>query len=133
MATSGDSLASLIESSGIGLTVPPGDVDALEDALFRLLDDTALNASCRSAIEHVVPRYQWSTVLEPLLEFCRTPSRAPDLVDPETAAMVGSLGTGMWDHVGWRADLRKALRFIRRGEWRALRAKLERRFSPRPR
>ena len=133
VATSGDSLALLIESSGIGLTVPPGDVDALEDALFRLLDDTALNASCRSAIEHVVPRYQWSTVLEPLLEFCRTPSRAPDLVDPETAAMVGSLGTGMWDHVGWRADLRKALRFIRRGEWRALRAKLEQRFSPRPR
>ena len=64
VATSGDSLALLIESSGIGLTVPPGDVDALEDALFRLLDDTALNASCRSAIEHVVPRYQWSTVLE---------------------------------------------------------------------
>jgi GT2 family glycosyltransferase/glycosyltransferase involved in cell wall biosynthesis len=133
VATSGDSLASLIETSGIGLTVPPGDVDALEDALFRLLDDDALNASCRTAIERVVPRYRWSTVLEPLLEFCRTPSRAPDLVDPATAAMVGSLSTGMWDHIGWRADLRKALRFIRRREWRALRAKLEQRFSPRPR
>jgi glycosyltransferase involved in cell wall biosynthesis len=133
VATSGDSLASLIESSGIGLTVPPGDVDALEEALFRLLDDKALNASCRTAIERVAPRYQWSTVLEPLLEFCRTPSRAPDLVDPETAAMVGSLGAGMWDRIGWRADLRKAVRFIRRREWRALRAKLEQRFSPRPR
>jgi hypothetical protein len=81
----------------------------------------------------VVPSYRWSTVLEPLLEFCRAPSRAPDLVDPETAAMVGSLQTGMWDRVGWRADLRKALRFARRGEWRALRAKLLQRFSPRPR
>ena len=133
VATSGDSLASLIETSGIGLTVPPGDVDALEDALFRLLDDDALNASCRTAIERVVPRYRWSTVLEPLLEFCRTPSRAADLVDPETAAMVGSLHTGMWDQIGWRADLRKAVRFLRRREWRALRAKLEQRFSPRPR
>jgi hypothetical protein len=105
----------------------------LEDALFRLLDDDALNASSRTAIERVVPRYRWSTVLEPLLEFCRTPSRAPDLVDPETAAMVGSLHTGMWDRIGWRADLRKAVRFMRRREWRALRAKLEQRFSPRPR
>jgi hypothetical protein len=133
VATSGDSLAALIETSAIGLTVPPGDVDALEDALFRLLDDEELNRSCRTAIERVVPRYQWSTVLEPLLEFCRAPSRAPDLVDPETAAMVGSLHTGMQDQLGWRADLRKAVRFVRRREWRALRAKLEQRFSPRPR
>jgi GT2 family glycosyltransferase/glycosyltransferase involved in cell wall biosynthesis len=131
VATAGDSLAALIESSGVGLTVPAGDVDALEAALFRLLDDDALNQSCRSAIDRVVPTYRWSTVLEPLLEFCRTPSRAPDLVDPETAAMVGSLGTGMWDRIGWRADLRKTLRFARRGEWRALAAKLRQRFSPR--
>ncbi|HKA93822.1 MAG TPA: glycosyltransferase [Acidimicrobiia bacterium] len=133
VATAGDSLAALIESSDIGVTVPAGDVDALEAALFRLLDDEELNRSCRTAIERVVPSYRWSTVLEPLLEFCRAPSRAPDLVDPETAAMVGSLQTGMWDRIGWRADLRKALRFARRREWGALRAKLRQRFSPRPR
>jgi GT2 family glycosyltransferase/glycosyltransferase involved in cell wall biosynthesis len=133
VATAGDSLAALIDSSGIGLTVPAGDVDALEEALFRLLDDDELNRSCRTAIERVVPSYRWSMVLEPLLEFCRAPSRAPDLVDPETAAMVGSLQTGMWERVGWRADLRKALRFVRRREWRALRAKVQQRFSPRPR
>jgi glycosyltransferase involved in cell wall biosynthesis len=133
VATSGDSLAALIDSSGIGLTVPAGDVDALEAALFRLLDDDEFNRSCRDAIARVVPSYRWSTVLEPLLEFCRAPGRAPDLVDPETAAMVGSLQTGMWDRIGWRADLRKALRFIRRREWKALRAKLQQRFSPRPR
>jgi glycosyltransferase involved in cell wall biosynthesis len=133
VATGGDSLASLIETTGIGVTVPPGDVDALEAALFRLLDDEAFRASCRNAIERVVPAYHWSKVLEPLIEFSRSPSRAPDLVDPETAAMVGSLQSGMWDRLGWRADLRKALRFIRRGEWRALRAKLQQRFSPRPR
>jgi glycosyltransferase involved in cell wall biosynthesis len=133
VATAGDSLAALIDSNGIGLTVPAGDVDALEAALFRLLDDDAFNRSCRDAIERVVPTYRWSVVLQPLLEFCRTPSRAPDLVDPETAAMVGSLGTGMWDRIGWRADLRKTLRFARRREWRALAAKLQQRFSPRRR
>ena len=133
VATAGDSLAALIESSDIGLTVPAGDVDALEAALFRLLDDEAFNRSCRAAIERGVPAYQWSKVLEPLLEFCRAPRRAPDLVDPETSAMVASLYNGMSDRFGWRADLRKALRFIRRREWRALAAKLQQRFGPRPR
>jgi GT2 family glycosyltransferase/glycosyltransferase involved in cell wall biosynthesis len=133
VATTGDSLVSLIESAGIGITVPPGDVDALETALFRLLDDDAYRASCREAIQRIVPAYYWGKVLEPLLEFCRSPSRAPDLVDPETASMVATLQGGMWDQVGWRADLRKALRFIRRREWRALRAKLEQRFSRRSR
>jgi GT2 family glycosyltransferase len=133
VATGGDSLASLIETTGIGLTVPAGDVDALEAALYRVLDDDAYRASCRDAIARIVPAYHWSRVLEPLLEFCRAPSRAADLVDPETAAMVATLQGGMWGQVGWRADLRKALRFIRRGEWRALRAKLEKRFSSRPR
>ena len=97
------------------------------------LDDAAFNRSCRAAIERVVPAYRWSRVLEPLLEFCRSPSRAPDLVDPETSAMVASLHGGMRDRFGWRADLRKTLRFIRRREWRALRAKLQKRFSTRSR
>ncbi len=133
VATAGDSLAALIETSDIGIIVPAGDVDALEAALLRLLDDAAFNRSCRAAIERVVPAYRWSRVLEPLLEFCRSPSRAPDLVDPETSAMVASLHGGMRDRFGWRADLRKTLRFIRRREWRALRAKLQKRFSTRSR
>jgi GT2 family glycosyltransferase len=131
VATAGDSLAALVEANDIGIAVPAGDVDALEAALFRLLDDETFNRSCRAAIERIVPEYRWSTVLEPLLEFCRVPTRAPDLVDPETAAMVETLQTGVWDQIGWRADVRKALRFIRRGEWRALTAKFRQRFSRR--
>jgi GT2 family glycosyltransferase/glycosyltransferase involved in cell wall biosynthesis len=131
VATAGDSLAALIESNDIGITVPAGDVDALEAALFRLLDDEEFNRSCRAAIERVVPAYRWSSVLEPLLDFCRSPRRAPDLVDPETAGMMANLYGGKWDRFGWRADLRKTLRFIRRREWRALAAKLQKRFGPR--
>ena len=131
VATAGDSLAVLIETSDIGITVPAGDVDALEAALFRLLDDDVFHASCRAAIERVAPEYRWSKVLEPLLEFCRAPVRAADLVDPDTEAMVESLQGGMWKRIGWRADLRKTLLFIRRREWRALGAKLQQRFSSR--
>jgi GT2 family glycosyltransferase len=133
VATAGDSLAGLIETRDIGIAVPASDVDALEAALFRILDDEAFHASCRAAIERVAPDYRWSKVLEPLLEFCRAPVRAPDLVDPETSDMVDSLQGGMWKRVGWRADLSKTLRLIRRGEWRALGAKLQQRFSMRRR
>jgi GT2 family glycosyltransferase len=129
VATAGDSLAGLIETRDIGIAVPAGDVDALEAALFRILDDEAFHASCRASIERLAPDYRWSKVLEPLLEFCRAPVRAPDLVDPETSDMVASLQGGMWKRVGWRADLSKTLRFIRRGEWRALGAKFQQRFS----
>jgi glycosyltransferase involved in cell wall biosynthesis len=89
VATTGDALADLIERRQLGLTVAPGDVDALEAALFRLLDDHEFAATCRANIADVVPELRWSKVLEPVVEFCRDPRRAPDLetgrIDPTGA------------------------------------------------
>ena len=42
VTTDGDSFADLIARTPLGLTVPPEDVDALEAALYRLLDDDEL-------------------------------------------------------------------------------------------
>ncbi len=89
VATSGDSLADLIQREQLGITVPPDDVDSLEAALFQLLDDEAFAASCRANIDRVRPAFTWSVGLRPLVEFCRTPTRSPDLaaglVDPRGA------------------------------------------------
>jgi len=79
VATAGDTFAALIDEHGLGITVPAGDVDALEEALFRLLDDETLAAGCRERVAAFAPRYSWAKVLAPLLEFCRAPRRAPDL------------------------------------------------------
>ena len=92
VATGGDSFGDIIDAHGVGLTVPPGDVDALEDALFRLLDDAdarARRAARRPA--RLADEYRWSEVLQPLIEFCRAPRRAPDLVDPDMAAAIPSI------------------------------------------
>ncbi len=89
VATAGDTFATLIDEHGLGFTVPAGDVDALEDALFRLLDDDALAADCRARVAAFAPRYSWAKVLEPLIEFCRAPRRAPDLV-PLGSAVVAA-------------------------------------------
>jgi len=81
VSTSGDSLAALIEREGLGLTVPPEDVDALEGALHRLLTDAELAADCRRHIAEIGPSLTWSVALEPLVRFCAAPRRAPDLME----------------------------------------------------
>ncbi|MBV8161889.1 MAG: glycosyltransferase [Acidimicrobiia bacterium] len=79
VATGGDALAELIETRILGLTVPPGDVEALEEALFRLLDDEEFATLCRKNIDGIAGEFTWSKVLDPLIKFCREPERAPDL------------------------------------------------------
>ena len=115
VATAGDGFADLIEREALGMTVPPGDVEALEDALFRLLDDAELAAMCRKNLEAVRIRFAWPEVLDPLVRFCRFPRRAPDLADPEMRASLG--GEAATPPVrGWRrGDLQIALGHLRSG------------------
>jgi hypothetical protein len=86
--TAGDALADLVESRDLGLTVPAGDVAALEDALFVALDDGERRRRWRGNVAAVAPEFTWSRVLEPLVSFCRSPRRAPDLLDPATADLL---------------------------------------------
>lgn len=130
VATEGDALAQLIDSEGLGVTVPPGDPDALEEALFRLLDDDELHQRCREQAERIAPRLRWSETLRPLVEFCRSPRRAADLLDPLVAGTVRSPLEGkVWPEFGWRADLRKTIAFLRRGQWRKVVAKVRKRVQ----
>ena len=78
VTTEGDALSDLVAARGAGLTIPAGDADALEHALFRLLDDGALRATCRARATVVASEMTWPVVLRPLVEFCRAPRRAAD-------------------------------------------------------
>lgn len=78
VTTAGDPLAALVESRGLGLTVPAEDADALEEALYRLLTDEEFAAECRKHVDEVAEEFRWSRVLEPLVQFCRRAERAPD-------------------------------------------------------
>jgi len=94
VATGGDALAEVISSTGAGIVVPPDDVGALEEALFRVLDDDALAARCREGAARAATGFTWSSALAPLVAFCRAPHRAPDLLDglgpPPPGALDGS-------------------------------------------
>jgi glycosyltransferase involved in cell wall biosynthesis len=128
VCTGGDALGALIDEHGLGITVPPNDVEALERALESLLTDDAFAARCRSNIEKVSPALEWGSVLRPLLEFCRAPRRAPDLVDPDRLIHLGITATLPRRH-GWRADLQLVLRYLRDGGVPLLVARVRSRIS----
>lgn len=76
--TAGDVLADELGRAGLAETVAPGDDHAMEGALARMLTDPP----GRDRFSAVAARYQWDRAVVPLLEFCRSPRRAPDLVVP---------------------------------------------------
>ncbi|HUC14814.1 MAG TPA: glycosyltransferase family 4 protein [Acidimicrobiales bacterium] len=79
VATEGDSFGQLIEEEHLGLTVPPEDPQALEEAVLRLLSDPEMAKACRARVAEVRKCLRWSVVLEPLAAFCREPRQAADL------------------------------------------------------
>jgi GT2 family glycosyltransferase len=79
VATEGDTFGPLIAQHGLGATVPPQDVEALERALETYLYDDQAVATAKANVREFAIQYQWSTVLRPLVDFCRLPRRAADL------------------------------------------------------
>jgi glycosyltransferase involved in cell wall biosynthesis/GT2 family glycosyltransferase len=116
VCTAGDSLADLVESHGLGLTVPSGDVDALEAALFRILDDEGFRKGCVENVAQVAPGLVWSQGLRPLVDFCRAPRRAPDLLDHDAAHHLRrDLAPGRRTLAGWQHDLRAGIDYLQWG------------------
>ena len=84
--TGGDVLAEEMARSGLALTVPAGEDEALEAALEQMLTRPPSPQLFAAA----VPGYTWERAARPLLEFCVAPRRAPDLLaqrlSPDAAA-----------------------------------------------
>ena len=116
VTTNGDALGEFIEHRGLGLTVPPEDVDALATALATLLDDSELAADCRKRIDEIVPELVWAETLRPLVEFCRAPRRAPDLMQKMVGDDSDLHPTELTPAPkGLVQDLRLAVRYLREG------------------
>jgi GT2 family glycosyltransferase len=89
VTTSGDTFGDLVEAEGLGFSVNANDVEGLEDALFKLLDDEDLAGQCAKRSREVARSFTWTKVMQPLMEFCRNPRRAPDLAAALGEAAVG--------------------------------------------
>ncbi|CAN5828959.1 glycosyltransferase [soil metagenome] len=78
IATEGDTLSLLVKERGLGLTVPPEDIDACAAAIRRLRNDKDLYKSCVANIAELKPDMTWEKALAPIVEFCHNPRRAAD-------------------------------------------------------
>ncbi len=78
VATTGDSFGNILDEEGLGLGVPPENVEALAAALERVLYEPGLSEPMRARVTAYAERFRWSRVLEPLTSFCRNPAPAPD-------------------------------------------------------
>ena len=60
--------AELVKAEGLGVVVPPGDVEAARQAIVRLLTDDVFHAACVSALTRVRTRFAWPVVTAPLID-----------------------------------------------------------------
>ena len=89
VTTDGDALADLVRSAGCGVVVPPHDPAALAAALAGLADDALARREQADRARAAAATLAWDVVAGPLVEFCRAPRRAPDLVAPaDTRALL---------------------------------------------
>ena len=89
VATEGDTLSLLAKDRGLGLTVPPEDVDACADAIRRLREDKALYEACQANLAGIHEEMTWERSLQPIVDFCLEPRRAAD-VEPLRKAYIAT-------------------------------------------
>ena len=66
IASSGDNWGDSIERKKLGITTPPGDVDAVQNAIVRMADDAALRAACREHVLAEAEHYRWDELVKVL-------------------------------------------------------------------
>jgi glycosyltransferase involved in cell wall biosynthesis len=81
LCSDGDAFADLVRKRQIGEVVPIGDVPAIRSALLRLMEAPYRDRLHRP-LRDVATELRWDTVVAPVMEFCRSPARAPDQLAP---------------------------------------------------
>lgn len=127
VVTEGDSFAEIVEQEHLGIVVPARNPDALAAALESILFDETLAADSRANIARVRDRFLWSNVLEPLLEFVRSPHRAGDLAErslAKTGIAVPVRGASRRKPYGLRHNIRLVTHHLRNGGVRVVLRKI---------
>jgi glycosyltransferase involved in cell wall biosynthesis len=71
VATEKGFAAELVSREGLGIVVPPGDVDAVAAAVRRLLTDDEFHTRCVTNLERIRPAFAWEAVTRPLVDAVR--------------------------------------------------------------
>lgn len=124
VCTQGDGFAQLVEDGHAGVSVPPEDVEALANALGKVLEPEGRGEYVRGSAQ-LAERFRWETVLAPLVAYCAAPYRAAD----GHLLTVAAPRLGRWGRL--RADVLAAWRHLRAGGPREVMAKVRWRLEHR--
>lgn len=118
IATSGDELSAVVESTGIGLTARPGDPAALADAVEALVYDPAAMETARDRAGELRPSWTWAQCAAPLLSWCDSPADGlqPDrrLLRRLTLSQYPGIVAETAETDGWNGAARRLLTNLRR-------------------
>ena len=79
IVSGGDSASEeFVRPFGLGHVVPPGDVDALAQAIVEMVETPNLQEAYRPRFDRMLEQLTWERAVEPLAAFCRHPQRAAD-------------------------------------------------------
>lgn len=132
VVTEGDHFAELVQRESLGVVVPAGNVDALADALERVLFDTEFAEDARRNIRRVREEYVWANTLRPLVEFMKKPTHAADHHQLEARLRAAAArGRRQGRRSGLAHDARRALYYLRTAGPSAVMRKINRRLRSR--
>jgi len=107
----GDFLSEACASAGVARLVPPGDDLAAAQAIGEQLGRPSLRADLHESFDPLLARFSWQNVAKPLLDYCQTPTRAPDHLAPYDEIVRGAVYLGDMAPA-WQLPMR-ALQHIR--------------------
>ncbi len=129
VVTEGDHFADLVRAEGLGIVVAAQDVDALADALEKILFDTKFAAAAKTNIARVRQLYTWEVVLAPLVEFVADPHHAADfIVSTSTSKVKEKRAKKPRKRAGLRHDLAQSVYYLQNGGPRTVLGKVRNRF-----
>ncbi|HEX3605760.1 MAG TPA: glycosyltransferase family 4 protein [Candidatus Dormibacteraeota bacterium] len=85
LCTEGDALADTVDAGGLGVTVAPGDPEAVAAALVALADPQR-RAGIAARVRDHASTLTWARTAAPLIAFCAAPRLAADRLAPRRTA-----------------------------------------------
>jgi glycosyltransferase involved in cell wall biosynthesis len=95
LTTAGDIMSDEVARWELGKVVKNGDADQVSQALVDLLTTPDLRQQYQPRFERVRARYEWETVMAPLIKFCEAPYLAADKHYLKRITLV-EVGTSAW-------------------------------------
>ena len=78
VCTEGDVMGERLAAEDLAHLVPPGGVKEVAQTILSLLEKPDLRPIYRERSRALVNAYHWEVLTRPLVDFCRSPSLAPD-------------------------------------------------------